>query len=246
MSREASSPPVTLSVIIPVFNEKQTLLALLDKVQRVPLDKQIIIVDDGSTDSTHALLASLHPSDTLTILRHSANRGKGAAIRTALPYVKGQIVVIQDADLEYDPQDYLALVQPLLNGETQVVYGSRDLMPGNSYSHWLFFLGGKFLTWLTNRLYGSRLTDVTTCYKAFSAQVLKSLPLTCQRFEFCPEVTARLLHQGYTIHEVPIRYFPRTFRQGKKIRMKDGLVAAWTLLRLRCHMTRANRPHPIS
>jgi len=155
------------------------------------------------------------------------------AIRTAIPYVASDVLIIQDADLEYDPNDYDKLITPIRKGLHNVVYGTREVLPGNTYSHLTFFVGGKLLTWLTNTLYGSTLTDMPTCYKAFKTETFKSLELSCQRFEFCPEVTAKLLKKGQPILEVPINYYPRKIKDGKKIRFKDGLQAIYTLLRLR-------------
>lgn len=223
----------TVSLIIPVFNERLTIVEIIKKVQAIPLGKEIIIVDDASTDGTRELLKAVESEEGIRVLYHPKNMGKGMAIRTALQYVTSEILLIQDADLEYDPNDYQKLIAPIQNGTSNVVYGTREVSSDNTYSHLTFFLGGKFLTWLTNILYGSHLTDMPTCYKAFRTETFKTLELTCQRFEFCPEVTAKLLKNGQTILEVPINYYPRKIKDGKKIRFKDGLQAIYTLLRLR-------------
>ena len=223
----------TVSIIIPVYNERLTILELIKKVRAIPLAKEIIIVDDGSTDGTRELLKLVENEEGIRVLYHQINMGKGRAIRTAIPYVASDVLIIQDADLEYDPNDYDKIITPIRKGLHNVVYGTREVLPENTYSHLAFFVGGKFLTWLTNILYGSTLTDMPTCYKAFKTETFKSLELSCQRFEFCPEVTAKLLKNGQPILEVPINYYPRKIKDGKKIRFKDGLQAIFTLLRLR-------------
>ncbi len=221
-----------LSVIMPVYNEVGTIAEIVRRVQAVQLPKELIIVDDGSTDGTREFLRQL-PPDEATVLFHERNLGKGAAIRTALEHVSGEIVIIQDADLEYDPNDYPALVQPIVEGTAQVVFGSRVLRRDNPYSHLRFYVGGRLLSILANLLYGIRITDEPTCYKVFRREVIKGLNLQCRKFEFCPEVTAKVARRGIPIHEVPIRYSPRTLDQGKKISWKDGLVAIWALLKYR-------------
>ena len=226
-----------LSVIIPVYNERETIREILEKVTRVNLKKEIIIVDDASRDGTTEVLRAMEGSQSINnadvrIVYHSRNQGKGAAIRTALSYVRGDVIIIQDGDLEYDPQDYPQLIAPIIRGETDVVYGSRTLGKGKR-SYWRYYWGGRFLSWLANMLYGARITDEPTCYKVFRAEVLKSLDLKCQRFEFCPEVTAKLCKRGYHIKEIPISYYPRKIEEGKKIRWIDGLAAILTLLKYR-------------
>jgi dolichol-phosphate mannosyltransferase len=171
-----------------------------------------------------------HGSD-IKIIYHEKNKGKGAAIRTAIKHVTGDIVVIQDADLEYDPNDYVALVKPIMDGTTTVVYGSRQLGLSNKHSYVSFYLGGRLLTILTNLLYRSHITDEPTCYKVFKSETLKSIPLNCARFEFCPEVTAKVLKRKIQIVELPIHYYPRKKEEGKKIKWKDGVHAIWTLLK---------------
>lgn len=220
-----------LSVIVPVLNEQDTIHLLLDRVLAVPLEKEVIVVDDGSSDGTW--LAIQHYADRCKLLRHSVNRGKGAAIRTALPHVAGEIVITQDADLEYDPGDYLKLVQPIIDGNADVIYGSRLLNGKSPTAGVTFYLGGRFLTWLANLLYGLNITDEPTGYKVFRTEVLRSLPLKSEGFEFCPEVTALLALNRIPIVEVPISYRPRSVAEGKKIRWRDGWIAIWTLIHYR-------------
>jgi glycosyltransferase involved in cell wall biosynthesis len=225
----------TLSVIIPCYNERATIVELLRRVEAADIgevEKQIIVVDDASTDGTRALLAA-HAARHTVVLQ-PRNAGKGAAIRRGLEEVRGDIVIIQDADLEYNPDNYAALIAPILEGRSRVVYGSRERNANNRLHSGLgFYAGGKFLSALTNLLYGSAITDEPTCYKVFDAALLRSIPLTCTRFEFCPEVTAKVLRRGFDIVEVPIDYFPRKKHEGKKINWRDGVEAIWTLLRWR-------------
>jgi len=227
---------VRLSVVVPVYNERRTVEALLRRVLAAPGEKEVIVVDDGSTDGTTDLLRGLAGELPIRLHVHPANRGKGAAIRTALAEVRGEVVIIQDADLEYDPEEYPKLVAPIERGETNVVYGSRYLGGTNDLPFTHYKLGVQVLTWAANLLYGLRLTDEATCYKVFRADLLRSLPLRCERFEFCPEVTARVARRGERILEVPIAYHYRTRAQGKKIGWRDGLEALVTLLR--CRLTR--------
>jgi glycosyltransferase involved in cell wall biosynthesis len=219
--------------LVPVYNEVGTLETLLGRVLASPVDKEVIVVDDGSTDGTAGALRALAARLPIRALFHPVNRGKGAAIRTALPEARGAIVLIQDADLEYDPAEYPKLVAPILRGETNVVYGSRYLEPGNPLPLTHFKVGVLALNLVANALYGLRLTDEATCYKVFRAGLLRSLPLRCERFEFCPEVTARVARRGERILEVPISYRYRTRAEGKKIGWRDGFEAFFTLLRCR-------------
>lgn len=222
-----------LSVVIPIYNEKDTLEKICERVQRVPIEKEIIMVDDGSTDGTRDILKQYENVDNIRVIFHPKNRGKGASIRTALNYISGDIVIIQDADLEYDPNDYLKLIEPLKHDGTKVVYGSRFLNPNNEASYKRYYWGGRLLTFITNILYGQKLTDEPTCYKVFDATLLKSLDLKCNKFEFCPEVTAKISKKGISIKEIPINYAPRSIEDGKKISWKDGLVAILTLFKYR-------------
>lgn len=222
-----------LSVIIPVYNEKATLRQILDKVIKVNVEKELIVVDDMSTDGSREILEGYSKMDNVKVVLHGKNQGKGAAIRSGIRHVTGDIVVIQDADLEYEPEDYLFLMKPIAEGKANVVYGSRELGTTNSHSYFSFYIGGKFLSWLTNILYGSRITDEPTCYKVFRGELLKSIDLKCERFEFCPEVTAKVLKRGEKIFELPIHYYPRTKNEGKKIKWRDGAEAIWTLIKYR-------------
>jgi len=219
-----------VSVIVPVYNEAAHVDELLQAIQASPVKKEIIIVDDGSTDGTREKLKALPPIDDVTLVFHEKNCGKGAAVRTALGYARGEYVLIQDSDLEYDPQDYPALLRPLEEGKTNVVYGVRPDRPERGLR---FFLGAKLLTHLTNLLYGAGIHDEATCYKVFRRSLLMRVRLECHRFEFCPEVTAKLCRMGEMIAEVPVSYVPRSEWEGKKIRHSDGWLAIWTLVRYR-------------
>jgi len=229
-----------LSVIVPVFNEKNTILEVLKRISAVNIDKEILVIDDGSTDGTRDMLKTIdgqrpaadRRNDEIKIIYHKRNMGKGRAIRTGLNNATGDVVIIQDADLEYDPQDYPKLIEPILSGRAKVVYGSRLFGKGKK-SYWSFYLGGRLLSFLANLLYNAGITDEPTCYKAFRADVIKSIDLKCRRFEFCPEVTAKVRKKGYKIFEVPINYEPRSIKDGKKISWRDGLEAIWTLVRYR-------------
>jgi len=223
-----------LSIIIPAYNEKETIEELLKRVFKAPsLDyqKEVIVVDDASKDGTRELLDNLKNRFNFILLRHSKNKGKGGAIKTALEKVTGDFVLIQDADLEYDPEDYPALLEAI-DKEYQVIYGSRNLGKAER-GYLLFALAGKSLTFLFNLLYGAKITDINTGYKLFRINIIKNLGLKADGFEFCEEVTARVLRKGYKIKEVPIHYYPRKFSEGKKISFKDGLVAIWTIIKYR-------------
>jgi glycosyltransferase involved in cell wall biosynthesis len=219
-----------VSVIVPVYNEVAYLNELLQAVEASPVKKEIIIVDDGSTDGTREKLRALKPQHEVTIAFHERNCGKGASIRTALDYAHGEYVLIQDCDLEYDPRDYPALLRPLQEGKANVVYGVRPDRPERGFR---FFLAAKLLTQLTNLLYGAGIHDEATCYKVFRRSVLSQIKLEYQGFEFCPEVTAKLCRMGEKIEEVPISYHPRSVTEGKKIRHSDAWLAVWTLIRYR-------------
>lgn len=221
-----------LSVLIPAYNEINNIQNILEKIGEVNIPMEIIVVDDGSTDGTRELLNSLK-SDKIKVVFHEKNQGKGGAIKTAIEYSKGDIIIIQDADLEYDPQDYYKLIPVIESGKEKVVYGSRFLNKQNKHSYFSFFLGGQVVTWITNILYFQNLTDEPTCYKVFDAKLLKSIKLNCTGFEFCPEVTAKIAKMGYKIPEVPISYYPRSISEGKKINWKDGVEAIWVLFKYR-------------
>ena len=222
-----------LSVLIPIYNEERTVEQIIRRVLAAPYDKQIIIVDDGSTDGTLARLETFRNTPGVEILAHRRNRGKGAAIRTALQHARGEFTIIQDADLEYYPADYPLLIELLKRGDSKVVYGSRYLGGGNELPITKFWAGVKLLNLLVRTLYGAKITDEATCYKAFDTELLRSLNLRCRRFEFCPEVTAKVLKRGYKIIERPIRFSYRTVAEGKKIGWVDGVQAVWTLLKYR-------------
>ena len=222
-----------LSVLVPVYNERDTLENLLRRVLAVPVDKEVIVVDDGSRDGTREVLARLAGELPIRALYHERNRGKGAAIRTALAEARGEVTIIQDADLEYDPEEYPRLLAPIVRGEANVVYGSRYLGHTNPLPFTHFKVAVLLLNAMANLLYGTHLTDEATCYKMFRTSLLRSLPLRCERFEFCPEVTARVAKRGEKILEIPIAYHYRTKAEGKKIGWGDGFEAIWTLLRYR-------------
>lgn len=231
-----SSKPLTVSIIIPIYNERQYVEQILARVQaaRIPdgMNREIIIVDDGSTDGTTMMLETIQQGQTVKIHRSILNFGKGTAIRVGLHYATGDFILIQDADLEYDPNEYERLLVPLIEGRADVVYGSRfkGQLAG---MRWQNFLANKLLSGLSNVLYGAQITDEATGYKVFSKRVLANMKLDCKRFEFCPEVTARVCKGGYKIHEVPISYKGRTVADGKKIRFRDAWDAVWTLIKYR-------------
>lgn len=224
----------SVSIIIPVFNERRTIEKIIDRVllaDTLGLSKEIILVDDGSTDDTRAIISKLHKSGLKKLLLDK-NYGKGYALRQGFSIATGDIVIVQDADLEYNPDDYPVLLSPFLAQGAKVVYGSRELNI-NKHSYPVFFIGGKIVTLTTKLLFGGRLTDVPTGYKAFDRLLLKKIPLKCMRFEFCPEVTAEILKREIRITEVPIRYKPRRIEDGKKIKWQDGIEAIITLVRVR-------------
>jgi glycosyltransferase involved in cell wall biosynthesis len=224
-----------ISIIIPVYNEIFTLEKILEKVETTnfcSLEKEIILVDDESTDGTRDLLKKLEETSKYKIYYHTENQGKGAAIRTALEYTTGDIIVIQDADLEYDPEDYNNLLPIILESKADVVYGSRFLKERTSGAFKLsHYIGNKVLTLITNILYGTTLTDMETCYKAFRADVIKNINIKSNRFDFEPEITAKILKKHYHLIEVPISYYGRCHDEGKKITWKDGFGAIRALIK---------------
>jgi glycosyltransferase involved in cell wall biosynthesis len=225
----------SLSVIVPVFNERNTVAEIIRRMRAVTLPDEltleVVVVDDGSSDGTDKILDALQDS-TVRVVNHGANAGKGAAIQTGLDTVRGDLVLVQDADLEYDPADWPRLLDPILKGKAQIVYGSRftgerkNMFP----SHWL---GNRFLTLVTNILYRSTLSDMETCYKLFDRRVLAGITIRSQRFDFEPEITAKVLRRGYRIYEVPISYAGREISEGKKISWRDGVGAIVALVRYR-------------
>ena len=220
-----------LSIVIPVYNEQATIIELLDRVAAVNIEKEVIVVDDFSTDGTRALLEN-YRNEAFTLLLHDRNQGKGAALRTGFQHATGDFVIIQDADLEYDPADFPKLLAVVENENARVVYGSR-LATSQPTMTLRYFVGNRLLTGLTNLLYGSQLTDMETCYKLLDRHLVRNLDLVSNSFNVEPEITAKLLKQGIVIHEVPISYHGRSFAEGKKISWKDFISAVWTLLTLR-------------
>jgi len=222
-----------LSVIVPVFDERNTVVEIVRRMRAVdlPVDLEVVIVDDGSTDGTRDVLRQLTDS-TVRVITHDANRGKGAAIRSGLAHVTGDLVLVQDADLEYDPEDWPKLIAPMMRGKARVVYGSRFTGERRNmlFLHWV---GNRFLSLVTNVLYNTTLSDMETCYKLFDRKLLDGITLRSKRFEFEPEVTAKMLRRGIRIYEVPISYTGREFDEGKKITWSDGFIALWTLVKYR-------------
>ena len=222
-----------LSVIVPVFNERVTVAEVIRRIRavEVPVEVEVIVVDDGSSDGTDKVLSALGDS-TVRILTHEVNRGKGAAIRTGMGAARGDLLLVQDADLEYDPEDWPSLLEPILKGKAQVVYGSRftgqrkNMMP----LHWM---GNRFLSLVTNVLYSSTMSDMETCYKLFDRRVLEGITIESDKFDFEPEITAKVLRRGYRIYEVPISYAGREVSEGKKITWRDGVGALRALIKYR-------------
>ena len=228
-----------LSIVIPVFNEAATLREIVSRVlnAEVPAEKELILVDDGSTDGTRNLFESIqreHVGQCIRVMLHDRNRGKGAALRTGFEQATGDVVLIQDADLEYDPADYPRLLAPITAGRADVVYGSRFV--GSQAHRVLFFwhfVGNRFLTILSNAFTNLNLTDMETCYKAFKAEVLKKIQITSDRFEFEPEITAKVAKHGFRVYEVGVSYAGRDYSEGKKITWRDGLKAVAAIVRFR-------------
>lgn len=225
-----------VSVIVPVYNERDTVAEILHRVAATGIPHEIIVVDDGSTDGSREILRQLEAEGSISNLRvfyHPKNLGKGAAVRTGLQHVTGDVIIIQDADLEYDPEHYPLLLEPIRKGLADVVYGSRFLgAPRRPILFWNM-VANKILTLITNLLFNTILSDMETGYKVFRREVIQDMPLRARGFEFEPEFTAKVLKRGYRIFEVPIAFNPRTYQEGKKIRARDGLIAVWTLLKYR-------------
>ncbi len=223
-----------LSIVMPVFNERNTIKEILRRVRQVDLgdlEREIIIVDDGSTDGTRDILAMEENSMT-RVIYHPENRGKGAAVRTGFAAATGDLILIQDADLEYDPEDYPKLLEPVLKGKAQVVYGSRFTGPRKNMLFW-HFVGNRFLALVTNILYNTTLSDMETCYKLFTREALEGIELKSDQFDIEPEITAKILKKRIRIYEVPISYTGREMEEGKKISWRDGIPALWALIKYR-------------
>lgn len=219
-----------ISVVIPAYNEVKTIGEMISRVKKSAFEKEIIIVDDGSTDGTREFLRKNQDQENLKVFYHDFNKGKGASLRTGFKYVSGDIVVIQDADLEYDPGEYSKLLGPILDGRADVVYGSRFLGGPHRVLFFWHYVGNKFLTLLSNALTNINLTDMETCYKVFRRQVLEAINLKSNRFGFEPEFTAKVARKGFRIYEVPVSYSGRSYSEGKKITWKDGLWAFFVII----------------
>jgi glycosyltransferase involved in cell wall biosynthesis len=220
-----------LTVVIPVYNEKLTIRLIIERVQAVPIEKEIVLVDDYSTDGTRDILQQLEGED-IKVFYHEKNMGKGAALRTGFRHAAGDFVIVQDADLEYDPQEYPKLLEPILLGQADVVYGSR-FSGQNRNMMSLHRLGNQFLTFMTNVLYRTSITDMETCYKLFKTPLIKDIKIECNRFNFEPEITAKILRRRLRIVEIPISYSGRKSSEGKKITWRDGFAALWALFKYR-------------
>lgn len=233
----------TLGILIPAYNEEKTIGKILARLALLCRDGvfpdisgcEIVIVNDGSTDNTQAVIEDFKKSNPDLTVRNfcQPNGGKGTALRRAIRETTADIIVIQDADLEYDPEDFSIMIPYITSGEYSVVYGSRFLNHHNKHSYSSFYLGGRLVSLVSNILYGLHLTDEPTCYKMFTREVAESITLECTGFEFCPEFTAKVSKAGYSIQEVPIHYHPRSIEEGKKINWKDGVEAIWTLIKYR-------------
>ena len=222
-----------ITVLIPVYNEINTIKEILRRVKAMDVASEILIVDDGSQDGTRAILKEMDSSNGIRVLLHEKNQGKGAAVRTGIKAAQGDIILIQDADLEYDPRDYPRLLQPLEEGLADVVYGSRFLGGPRRPTMFWHMVANKLLTFMTNILYNTILTDMETGYKVFRREVVKDIPLYAKRFEFEPEFTAKILKRNVRIFEVPISFNPRDYDEGKKIGIRDAFEAVWALLKYR-------------
>ena len=234
MSRRAQQPirDPMVSVVMPAYNERPTIEEIIRRVLAVPLRKELIVIDDCSTDGTRELLQQLQRELGFTLLLQPRNTGKGAALRTGFAQIRGDIAVVQDADLEYSPEEYPDLIELICSGRADVVYGSRFL---GRHRVFLFvhYMGNRLLTLLANVLYNTMLTDMETCFKAMRVEVLRSMTLRSNRFGIEPELTAKIFKRGYRVYEIPITYDGRGYEDGKKVTWRDGLVAIWTLIKYR-------------
>jgi glycosyltransferase involved in cell wall biosynthesis len=224
---------MTLSVIIPVYNEVKTIQEIIRRVEATGLVDQIVAVDDGSTDGSREILKGLDGQGIVKVIYHDHNQGKGKAVRTGIENSQGDLILIQDADLEYDPREYPILLKPIQEGIADVVYGSRFLGAGRRPVLFWNMVANKILTLVTNILYNNILTDMETCYKLFRRQVVQNMPLHARGFEFEPEFTAKILKSKVRVYEVPITFNPRDYAEGKKIKAKDAFIAMWTLIKYR-------------
>ncbi len=222
-----------ISIVIPVYNEQATLREIVRKVEATPLDKEIILIDDGSTDDSRKILKEFENREGFVVRYHEKNRGKGAALRTGFSQVSGDVVIVQDADLEYDPRDYTALLEPVLDGRADVVFGSRFLGGPHRVLFYWHYVGNKVLTTLSNMLTNLNLTDMETGYKVFTRRVIDSISLKCDRFGFEPEITSKISKKKFRVYEVPISYSGRDYSEGKKITWKDGIAALWYIFKFR-------------
>jgi glycosyltransferase involved in cell wall biosynthesis len=234
LSDEKPESRPRLSVVVPVYNEQHTLCELLSRVERAePADKEIVVVDDGSTDGSRELLAAYQERPGFRVFYQEKNAGKGAAVRRGFAEARGRVVIVQDADLEYDPAEYLRLLEPIESGLADAVFGSRFLAGPHRVLFYWHYLGNRLITTLSNALTNINLTDMETCYKAIRRETLEKLKLRSDRFGFEPEITAKLARAGARIYEVPISYHGRTYSEGKKITWRDGLAALWWIVRYR-------------
>ncbi|CCQ90348.1 Glycosyl transferase family 2 [Nitrospina gracilis 3/211] len=222
-----------ISVVIPVYNEKNTVRTLIERVEATPYEKEIVLVDDYSTDGTREILKEYESKEGFRVVYHDKNRGKGAALRTGFKNLTGDVIIIQDADLEYNPSEYGVLLEPILDGRADVVYGSRFLSGPHRVLFFWHYVGNKVLTTLSNMFTNLNLTDMETCYKVFTKKVLDSITLKCDRFGFEPEFTSKIARKNFRIYEVPISYSGRDYSEGKKINWKDGVAAIWFIIKFR-------------
>jgi len=222
-----------LSVIMPLYNEQETVAEIVEKVLALPLDLELIMINNASTDNTGQIISQFSNHDNIKIIKREQNIGKGDAVVAGLELATGKYTIIQDGDLEYDPNDIVKMVESAEKKNAFALFGSRILNRGSGISYYRYLWGGKLLTLIANILYFNGITDESTCYKMVRTDLMKSLKLECKRFEFCPELVAKLGRNKIKIHEIPIAYYPRKFEEGKKIRWVDGVEAIWSLLKYR-------------